>query len=241
MPGVMAMKRVYRRNVLGRPLMKNSTDTEIGDFSGAIPTRFNSIDINIALDDEFVVIPDKHYGKKIPTNEISPLIAKSGANKLVALALRARGGSDNDAHTHASTTNSEGIIKTEQAGNISNLFSALACVAKWVGESTERCWAVLFFAIVIEILATTMLKIGSDQSSLSYTVMALSMYNVSLLSFAACLKKIDVSIAYAIWSALGTALVSVAGFTMFGEEVNTVKVVSLALIMIGVVGLNLSD
>mmetsp|Transcript_3211 Transcript_3211/g.4676 ORF Transcript_3211/g.4676 Transcript_3211/m.4676 type:complete len:87 (+) Transcript_3211:2177-2437(+) len=86
-----------------------------------------------------------------------------------------------------------------------------------------------------------MLKIGSDQSSLSYTVMALSMYNVSLLSFAACLKKIDVSIAYAIWSALGTALVSVAGFTMFGEEVNTVKVVSLALIMIGVVGLNLSD
>ena len=104
MPGVMAMKRVYRRNVLGRPLMKNSTDTEIGDFSGAIPTRFNSIDINIALDDEFVVIPDKHYGKKIPTNEISPLIAKSGANKLVALALRARGGSD-DAHTHASTTN----------------------------------------------------------------------------------------------------------------------------------------
>ena len=228
MPDEMAVKRAYRRNLLsGRSLMK---------YSGAIPTRFNSLAI-ISLDDDFVVIPDKHYyGKKaIPaTNEISLRIARPGMNKLISLALRTRGGSDDSSVSPAAATTAG------DEHNSGGLLSAVACVAKWVGESSERSWAILVFAIIIEILATTMLKIASDESSLPYTVAAMSMYNISLLSFAACLKKIDVSIAYAIWSALGTALVSIAGFMMFGEEINTVKVVSLVLIMIGVVGLNLS-
>ncbi|MBO3464488.1 MAG: hypothetical protein KME33_36820 [Aetokthonos hydrillicola CCALA 1050] len=54
------------------------------------------------------------------------------------------------------------------------------------------------------------------------------------------LKKIDVSIAYAIWSGLGTSLIAVIGIFWFKEPVNVLKIMSISLVIIGVIGLNLS-
>ena len=54
------------------------------------------------------------------------------------------------------------------------------------------------------------------------------------------LKRMDVSIAYAIWSGLGTALIAIIGSIYFNEPMNLVKLVSLGLVIIGVFGLNLS-
>ncbi|HEY0952179.1 DMT family transporter [Nocardioides sp.] len=46
--------------------------------------------------------------------------------------------------------------------------------------------------------------------------------------------------AYAIWSGVGTALVAVAGYLFLDEPLGWVKVMSLALIVVGVLGLNLA-
>ena len=54
------------------------------------------------------------------------------------------------------------------------------------------------------------------------------------------LKRMDVSIAYAIWSGLGTALIAIIGSVYFNESMTLVKLVSLGLVIIGVLGLNLS-
>jgi small multidrug resistance pump len=62
-----------------------------------------------------------------------------------------------------------------------------------------------------------------------------------MLGFNLCLKQIDVSIAYAVWSALGTVIVTLAGVTMFGEKISVVKVLCLSLIVAGVVGLNVLE
>jgi small multidrug resistance pump len=53
------------------------------------------------------------------------------------------------------------------------------------------------------------------------------------------LAKIDVGIAYAIWAAIGTATVTIAGMLLFSEGVDSIKIASLSLIIMGVVGLNL--
>lgn len=55
-----------------------------------------------------------------------------------------------------------------------------------------------------------------------------------------CLKKIDVSVAYAVWAGLGTALIAIIGILWFKEPLGALKVISLVLIVGGVVGLNLS-
>jgi len=54
------------------------------------------------------------------------------------------------------------------------------------------------------------------------------------------MEEIDVSVAYAVWSAMGTALISIIGFTYFKEKKTAIKFVSIGLIVIGVVALNLS-
>lgn len=60
-----------------------------------------------------------------------------------------------------------------------------------------------------------------------------------MVGFNISLAKIDVSVAYALWGAIGTVLVTAAGFLFFGESLDMVKVICLVMIMTGVVGLNL--
>jgi small multidrug resistance pump len=54
------------------------------------------------------------------------------------------------------------------------------------------------------------------------------------------LKRINISVAYAIWSGIGTAIITTIGILWFKEPVNALKLISIALIIIGLVGLNLS-
>jgi small multidrug resistance pump len=84
-------------------------------------------------------------------------------------------------------------------------------------------WIYLACAIVLEVTGTTAMKLSHGFTR--------------LMPFA--LKRIDVSIAYAIWSGIGTAAIAIIGITYFREPATVVKLVSIVLIIIGVVGLNL--
>jgi len=126
-------------------------------------------------------------------------------------------------------------------------------LTEWIGISAMRCWMVLMVAILIEIYATTLMKMSVDASDeIAHgnaskikpgrtMILSLSCYICSLAMFGISLKQIDVGIAYAIWSALGTATVAIAGMMWFGEPYTFGKMVSLAMILLGVVGLNLAD
>lgn len=51
------------------------------------------------------------------------------------------------------------------------------------------------------------------------------------------IKKIDISVAYAIWAGLGTTLISLMGWLIFKEQITPIKLFFIACIIIGVVGL----
>jgi Small Multidrug Resistance (SMR) protein len=55
------------------------------------------------------------------------------------------------------------------------------------------------------------------------------------------LKQMEIGTVYAVWSAVGTALVAVLGVMMFHEQANALKVVAIVLIIAGVVCLDLSS
>jgi small multidrug resistance pump len=65
-------------------------------------------------------------------------------------------------------------------------------------------------------------------------------YGLSLVGLNFALKTIELSVAYAVWSALGIMLVSVIGMTWFKEPVSVLKLGCLLLVVVGVVGLQLS-
>ena len=99
----------------------------------------------------------------------------------------------------------------------------------------------LLLAIVFEVCGTTSMKLSHGFLELLPSILIFVFYAISFSLFTLALKKIDVSIAYAIWAGLGTALVTVIGVLWFKEPVNTLKMISLVIVVAGVIGLNLSD
>ena len=65
-------------------------------------------------------------------------------------------------------------------------------------------------------------------------------YAVSFLLLSLALKRLDVGFAYAMWSGIGTAFIATIGILWLKEAVTAVKIGSLVLIILGIVGLNLS-
>jgi small multidrug resistance pump len=98
----------------------------------------------------------------------------------------------------------------------------------------------LLMAIVAEVAGTTCMKFSEGMTRTVPSVAMFGLYGVSLGLLALALKGIDVSVAYAIWSGVGTALITVVGLIYFKEPVTVARIVCIALIVIGAVGLNLT-
>jgi small multidrug resistance pump len=101
-------------------------------------------------------------------------------------------------------------------------------------------WILLVIAIVMEVTGTTCMKLSQGFTKLIPSTLMFIFYSLSFISLTFVLKKIDVSIAYAIWSGLGTSLIAIIGILWFREPATAIKIVSIGLIVIGIVGLNLS-
>jgi small multidrug resistance pump len=101
-------------------------------------------------------------------------------------------------------------------------------------------WLYLILAIVLEVSGTTSMKLSQGFTRTLPSVLMFLFYGLSLSALTLALKAIDVSVAYAVWSGLGTALIATVGVLWMKEPLNTLKVVSLMLIIIGVIGLHLS-
>jgi len=102
-------------------------------------------------------------------------------------------------------------------------------------------WLLLIAAIVFEVFGTVSMKLSLGFTKLLPSVAVFVFYGLSFTGLTLVLKSIDVSVAYAVWSGLGTAIIAVIGIGWFKEPISILKVVSLGMIIVGVVGLNLSS
>jgi len=101
-------------------------------------------------------------------------------------------------------------------------------------------WLYLALAIVLEVSGTTCMKLSEGFTKTVPSILLFVFYILSFCFLTLALKKIDVSVAYAVWSGVGTALIATIGVLWFKEPATAMKLISLGLIIIGVVGLNLS-
>jgi len=100
-------------------------------------------------------------------------------------------------------------------------------------------WIYLALAILLEVAGTTCMKLSEGFTKLVPSILLFVLYTLSFGMLTLALKRIDVSVAYAVWSGVGTALIATIGVLWFKEPMTALKLISLALIIIGVVGLNL--
>ena len=97
----------------------------------------------------------------------------------------------------------------------------------------------LLAAIGAEVAATALLPRAAGFTDIGWTIVVLGGYLLSIWLLALVVRTMPVSMAYAVWSGLGTAAVAVIGYLWLGESMGWVKAASLAMIVAGVVGLNL--
>jgi len=102
-------------------------------------------------------------------------------------------------------------------------------------------WLYLLLAIVLEVTGTTCMKLSEGFTKTLPSVLMFVFYLLSFSALTLALKKVDVSVAYAIWSGMGTALIATIGILWFNEPLTMIKLISLALIIIGVIGLNIDS
>jgi len=98
----------------------------------------------------------------------------------------------------------------------------------------------LSFAIVSEVAGTIFLRYSDGFSKLAPSVGVVVGYGISFWLLALVLRELSVGTAYAVWSAAGTALIAGFGIFALGEPATALKLGSLGLIIVGVVGLNLA-
>ncbi len=101
-------------------------------------------------------------------------------------------------------------------------------------------WIYLIVAIISEVFGTITMKLSEGFSKIGPSVMIFVFYAVSLTFLTLALRKIEIGIAYAVWSGLGTALIAILGIFIFKESLSLLKMISIFLIILGVIGLNLA-
>jgi small multidrug resistance pump len=98
----------------------------------------------------------------------------------------------------------------------------------------------LSIAVLAEVAATVSLRLSHGFSNPVPTAVVVVGYGISFWMLTLVLKQLPIGLTYAVWSAAGTALIATIGMFAFGEGATLLKLGSLALIIMGVVGLNLA-
>ncbi|KUF29783.1 MULTISPECIES: DMT family transporter [Lysinibacillus] len=99
----------------------------------------------------------------------------------------------------------------------------------------------LTLSIISEVFATTMLKLSEGFTVLGPSLAVALGYGISFYSLSLCLKTLPLSLAYAIWSGVGTALTVLVGMIIWHDMFNLYSALGIALIIGGVILLNQGD
>ena len=100
-------------------------------------------------------------------------------------------------------------------------------------------WVILFFAGVLEVAWAVGLKQSAGFTRLwpsVFTVLTMAA-SVGLLGLA--LRQLPLGTAYAVWTGIGTVGTALVGMVMLGEPAGALRLLSIALIVAGIVGLKL--
>jgi quaternary ammonium compound-resistance protein SugE len=101
-------------------------------------------------------------------------------------------------------------------------------------------WFILVVAGLLEVVWAVGLKYTEGFTRLWPSVVTVAAMLASITLLGIAMKELPVGTAYAVWVGIGAVGAAVMGIWLFGESASAPKLVSLALIVAGIVGLKLS-
>jgi small multidrug resistance pump len=100
-------------------------------------------------------------------------------------------------------------------------------------------WIYLAIAISAEVVGTSCLKSSQGFTRPGPTAVVVVGYMVSFYFLSLALKTIPVGVAYAVWAGVGVALITLIGWAFFAQSLDTAALFGIALIVTGVVVINI--
>jgi small multidrug resistance pump len=102
-----------------------------------------------------------------------------------------------------------------------------------------RPWMFLAVAIIAEVISTTALKATAGFTRLGPSLVVVAGYATAFYCLSRTLDVIPVGIGYALWSGIGIVVVTALAWVLYGQVLDLPAIVGLALIVAGVLVLNL--
>jgi small multidrug resistance pump len=102
-------------------------------------------------------------------------------------------------------------------------------------------WMYLSLGILFEIIALVFMKKSEGFTKLGPILFVFLFYSLALGCLILVLRQMDTSIAYAIWASAGILIMALVGIFYLHEPVTIIKVVSILMILLGVIGLEFFD
>lgn len=104
-------------------------------------------------------------------------------------------------------------------------------------------WFSLSIAIIFGVLGTICMKLSLSHGvkKLKPALYLMFFYTISFIALTFAMQKIELSVVYAVWSGVGTILVAAIGIFYFNETLSARKIIFLTLIVVGVIGMHISD
>ena len=104
-----------------------------------------------------------------------------------------------------------------------------------------QAWMLLSGAILLEVAGTTSMRLSDGFTRMTPAVLMLLFYAGAFVLNTLVVRVLGLSVTYAVWSGVGTVLTAIIGIWYFKETASTLKIVSIGLIVIGVMGLHASS
>ena len=102
-------------------------------------------------------------------------------------------------------------------------------------KASPMGYAYLAVAIFAEVIATSALKASNEFTRLWPSVLVVLGYGIAFYFLSMVLKTIPVGVAYAIWSGLGIALITLVGAVVYKQVPDLPAFAGMALIVLGVI------
>ena len=102
-----------------------------------------------------------------------------------------------------------------------------------------RTWIYIGLAIASEVTATASLKASEGFTKLVPSIVVLVGYSAAFYFLSLTLEDIPIGVAYAVWSGVGVAAITLISVFYMDQKIDAAGVVGIGLIVIGVIVLRL--
>ena len=103
--------------------------------------------------------------------------------------------------------------------------------------TSNLAWVVLLVAGLLEIVWSLSMKASQGFTKHHFTALTLVAAWLSFWLLGLALRQLPVGTAYAVWTGIGAVGAAVLGIAIFGEPLTVARVVCIALIVCGILGL----